>query len=365
MKILFVSYFNGQLDSGGTMCSDRNLKSLKSLYGDNNVFLFSVNRSQRDEKQNRLFWNIKNVLVDIFELGFGGLNKAYKIEIMNKIDQFDIDTIFVDSSLFGVLCKRIKLARPKIKIVTFFHNVEYSFFTQNILQEKKYFLFYRVLLAYISEKFVCKYSNVIISLNKRDESLIYSIYKRKADILIPISLANKFNITMSLKSTKDIKIGLFVGSLFFPNVQGIKWFIKNVLPNVDMKLIIVGKDMDRLKQQIFLDGLNIEIYSSVPNLNEYYEKADFVVLPIFSGGGMKVKTAEALMFGKFLIGTKEAFIGYDINEEVGVCCETEQDMINSINNFKNKSKTNKASIELFLESYSYESTLNKFQKILS
>lgn len=40
-----------------------------------------------------------------------------------------------------------------------------------------------------------------------------------------------------------------------------------------------------------------------------------MVMPIFSGSGMKVKTAEALMYGKFLIGTKEAFEGYEIDEK--------------------------------------------------
>jgi len=35
-----------------------------------------------------------------------------------------------------------------------------------------------------------------------------------------------------------------------------------------------------------------------------------VILPIISGSGMKTKTAEALMYGKSIIGIKEAFEGY-------------------------------------------------------
>ncbi len=39
---------------------------------------------------------------------------------------------------------------------------------------------------------------------------------------------------------------------------------------------------------------------------------DYIISPIFVGGGMKVKTCEALMYGKNIIGTSESFEGYDI-----------------------------------------------------
>lgn len=364
MKILFVSFFNGQLDSGGSMCSNRNLKSLQTIYGEENVFLYSIRRSPKKENQSRIIWGLKNIFVDIFELGFGGLNAVHKKEIRAIINKLNISTVFIDSSLFGILCKKIKAEFPLINIITFFHNVEYSFFIQDILKEKKYLLFYRIFLAYSSEKMVCKYSNKIISLNQRDGNQILSFYKRKSDIVIPISIENNYNKT-PLDASVDNKIGLFVGSYFFPNVHGIKWFIENVMPKTNIKLIIVGKDMDILRNEISQDIKNIEIYSSVPNLTEYYEKADFVILPIFFGGGMKVKTAEALMFGKFLIGTPEAFVGYEINNEVGIFCNEKEEMINTINNLDNPLKYNVASKQLFLEKYSFDSTLNKFRIVLN
>lgn len=365
MKILFISFFNGELKSGGNVCSNRNFKSLKSIYGEGNVFLFPISRAKKGIKENKLIWNLKNIFVDVFGLGFGGLNNSHKRQIMGRINELNIDVVFIDSSLLGVLSMKIKKELPKIKIVTFFHNVEYSFFCQDIIEEKKYFLFYRILLAYISERLACKYSDKIITLNQRDDIQINSIYNRKSNIQIPISLENKYN-SISQDTPSKVKVGLFVGSFFFPNIQGIKWFIKNVLPFVDMELNIVGKDMDQLNQDILVqDSSNIIVHSSVPNLTEYYEKADFVILPIFLGGGMKVKTAEALMYGKFLLGTKEAFVGYEIGDNIGLCCDTPNEMINGINCFNRKSKYNIESKQLFLEKYSFESTLNKFQMLFS
>lgn len=51
---------------------------------------------------------------------------------------------------------------------------------------------------------------------------------------------------------------------------------------------------------------------------EYIYNADFLIAPIFEGSGMKLKTAEALMYGKTVFGTTEAFEGYDVDyEQVG------------------------------------------------
>ena len=89
--------------------------------------------------------------------------------------------------------------------------------------------------------------------------------------------------------------------------------------------------MDFIKNDL-TNTANIEIYSNVPDLNPFFDDADFVVLPILSGSGMKVKTAESLMNGKFIIGTDEAFRGYDITEKVGVICNSAQEFIVAINN---------------------------------
>ena len=39
----------------------------------------------------------------------------------------------------------------------------------------------------------------------------------------------------------------------------------------------------------------IELHGSAPSLEAFYARADFVIAPIFTGGGMKVKIAEALI----------------------------------------------------------------------
>lgn len=40
---------------------------------------------------------------------------------------------------------------------------------------------------------------------------------------------------------------LFVGSYFKPNVEGIIWFIDNVMPYINYSLLIIGKGMEKIK----------------------------------------------------------------------------------------------------------------------
>jgi hypothetical protein len=99
-------------------------------------------------------------------------------------------------------------------------------------------------------------------------------------------------------------------------------------------------------------------------LKPYYEKADFVVQPITTGGGMKVKTAEALKYGKFIIGTKESLEGYDFNPEIATICNTATEFTEAISNYNRPFKFNAPSRLLFKQKYSYDAVISSYEKIL-
>jgi hypothetical protein len=79
---------------------------------------------------------------------------------------------------------------------------------------------------------------------------------------------------------------------------------------------------------------------------------------------MKVKTAEALKYGKYIIGTREALEGYDTNSDVATVCHDTQSFIKAIQEFHAPYKFNVASRKLFVEKYSYEASLVKFKAII-
>ena len=358
-KILFISLSHLQFCTGGSQCSQRNLESLKSIYGNTNVDEYILTPYPNTKRIDM----IVNRLQTIFKGYMGGLTDSRRDEILKLIRDGQYTDVFLDSSLLGILAKKIKQKYHNIRVFTFFHNCELEFTKYSILVNKNYLRFYWIILSYINEKNACLYSDKIIVLNNRDFEIINTIYGRSADAVIPITLKSKYcpDFKHEIKNTNYI--GLFVGSYFYGNVQGLKWFCINVLPYVNMELIIAGSGMKQLASDIEINN-KIRIYNDVPDLTELYEMSDFMILPILSGGGMKVKTAEALMYGKYIIGTQEAFVGYQIKDAIGKICLTSKDFINTISGLHLKTKYNKNSRELYEKKYSFEYSVKLFTELI-
>jgi len=294
-------------------------------------------------------------------INFYLLGRHYILSKQNELHLLKIcenkDIVCIEQSHFGKIAKIIKQKYPSKKVITFFQNCQYEYSKAenpfNLLRQK---------VVHFNEKCACKYSDKIIVLNKRDEDALYCLYKRKADAVIPISLENR-SINFNKNKIENKPIALFLGSNFFANNHGLKWFIKNVLPYVDIKLKIVGNGMDKVDLP---KSDKLEIIGYVENLEECMQNADFMIFPIFKGSGMKVKTCEALMHGKNIIGTGEAFMGYDVDfEKVGAKCETVEEFIKAINEFPQRftNKFNEYSRSVFLEKYTDDVTFKQFAEM--
>lgn len=343
-------------NSGGSVVAKRNLRILKSIVGDNNCISYHLT-AWKDSKKG--VWKLFSKLSSYISGRMNGISKTSENEIIDIVNNNNIANVFVDSSLNGYLVRKIK-KKTNAKVTSFFHNCEYSLIKQGAVRGEV-IGFFRIIPAYLNEKLTVRYSDKFITLNSRDHRLIESIYKKGSDQIIPISLNPTFHKSNEIKENALNKMEiLFVGSNFFPNIQGISWFIKNVLPFLkNTHLSIVGKDLAKVD---FPKENGFTVFSDVESLEPFYEKADIVVVPIFSGGGMKVKVAEALMYGKNILVSSEALNGYE-NIPTVTLCETANDYIDIINRW-NKSKYSQVSYDAFLTRFSDKVVLEKFISVL-
>ena len=143
--------------------------------------------------------------------------------------------------------------------------------------------------------------------------------------------------------------------------------MQHVLPYVNAEFRVVGRDMDKL-QAANPCLRDVTVFSSVPSLEEHFLWADFMVLPIFSGSGMKVKTCESLMYGRNILGTSETFEGYHVDtDRVGRLCNTAQDYIEAITYYGEHpvKRYNSYARESFLQQYSQEVSQQVFRQVFS
>ena len=307
-----------------------------------------------------------NKIKDTLQGNIDGINSNTIKIILQDINKENIIKIFIDGSNLGAIVVKIKKNYPSIEIITYFHNVEARFFW-GLLKKRKNIKSLGVLLAnYLAEKSAVKYSDNIICLSSRDSNLLYRIYGRKSNYISPISLEDKFyskNKEYSLYNARNY--ALFVGSNFYANVEGIRWFITKVVPFINIPVYIVGNGFDELFNELSIPK-KVIVVGAVDNLNDWYHNSKFVIAPIFDGSGMKTKVAEALMFGKKVIGTKEAFVGYeDELQKVGWLCNSSQEFIETINHAeRNITSLFDSNIRTIYENkYSYTSMRDRYIEI--
>lgn len=270
-------------------------------------------------------------IISAFRGHIDGLTGETIANALQEIRKNKVTKIFVDGSNFGEMVKAAKKAFPDISIYTFFHNVEVRFFLGALRQYKTPRALAVLLVNYFAERKSVKYSDKIICLTGRDSLLLRRIYGRSATHISPMALQDKLPARGSVSSEpQHNKFALFVGGVFYANRAGITWFVKNVVPRISVKTCIVGKGFEGLKQELELEG-KVEVVGEVESVADWYLKSYFVVAPIFDGSGMKTKVAEALMFGKKIIGTTEAFAGYEeIADRAGRVCASADDFVAAI-----------------------------------
>lgn len=292
-----------------------------------------------------------------------GLTKAKKKELKELVAVSKFDIIFVSQSTYGGYVSYLK-SICKIPLVTFFHNAEINYFIASHDNDKKKLNG----LHYIAKVIWCEFlsnrkSDYIITLNERDSCVLKKCYGRGADFILPTTFEDNVDEEKARSVVPDIDC-LFVGSNFFANTQGLQWFIDNVLPSVNGELYIIGNRMEDYK---FVNiNKKIHIKGFVEDISQYYNRAKVVISPIFCGSGMKTKTAEALMYGKIIVGTSEAFEGYIINPECMKLCNTANEFITSVNEVigSNQVFFNKTARQHFKEYYSNKSLIKPLKDYL-
>ncbi len=338
MKILHVvaMEFLANQNNGGKQASYRNFMMLQRIFGKENVkLLIFSNETPQNLKENiRVFPKFKNIAEQVIftMIGTNQYRPGDEKQIIEAIEAEQSDLIFYEFSIMGRLLQRVRT--PAISVL-YLHNVEKMYAWNKVKHDGIHYL--PAFFSYSrNERISMRHADRVITLTKRDSVLIESLYHRKADFIFPISFDDTYpSYPINKPSRIEGKSLLFVGSLFRPNRNGIRWFVENVMPQLpDVTLFIIGHKMQEMQAE--LTRKNVVVIGTVDNLSAWYIHCNAVVIPIFYGDGMKVKTAEALMYGKQIFAAREALVGYDLDEvrENGVSeCNTADEFISRIQVF--------------------------------
>jgi polysaccharide biosynthesis protein PslH len=269
-----------------------------------------------------------------------GASPSFADELVRNLKQLGASTLFVDGSNFGRLVERTKKSLPSLRIITFFHNCEAAFFWDSLKNRRSAKAGLVLLSNYLAERSAVRFSDEIVTLTKRDGKALKSLYGCGETSVFPMFLSRRHAASGGAPHKLDggEDYVLFVGGAFYANVVGAKWFAREVAPHLGLKTLIVGAGFEDYRSELERHR-NVRVAGGVEDVAPYYAGAKLVVAPIFDGSGMKTKVAEALMFGKVVVGTPEALVGYEqASGSVCIPCDSTDEFIETIEALLSRTK---------------------------
>lgn len=349
MRILYVARDFGAEKTGANQVMSRNLNALRLIAGKDNVIEYYVPKT-----------NLKTVAFSMLRFGSYGVSKGHEKNIIRLAKDVRPEYVFFEGSLFGSLFKKLKTYSSHT--ILFAHNLDTELSKQEISSRSSFIGFMKYKFVKFNEKRSAEYADYLICLNERDSRGFNDMFGRKADIILPITFPSR-DLARCLESNQA-PYYLFVGSDFFPNIEGVKWFIENVAPKVKADFRIVGTCCKNPELKNIPLPENVKLIGYAKDLNEEYARAAGVIAPIFKGSGMKTKTIEAMSFGKSIFGTDEAFAGVECDyEKIGGLCKTAEEFIEALSNH-DADVINEYSLEIFNRGFSDSSFVARLENFL-
>ncbi len=251
------------------------------------------------------------------------ISNAFATELQKVLLENDFDIIQLEGLY---VCPYIPLIRKhsKAKIIYRAHNIEHEIWSRTAI------------MAHGFEKW---YLN---NLSKRIKSFEIQIMN-KYDLLVPITsrdgaILNKHGNTkpvhvsqtgidssVLIPNSKNLKHPtLFhIGSLeWSPNQEGLIWFFDNCWDLIrekypDLQFFIAGRNSPPWFQKI-MNLPNVVFKGEVTDAYEFINSKSIMVVPLFSGSGMRIKIIEGMALGKPIVTTQVGTEGISTTSGVNI-----------------------------------------------
>jgi hypothetical protein len=280
--VLFVGE-NIKEVSGGGIATRSNLIRLKREFPNSEIITFDVPN------------NCFSITDRICSLLFG---TSEPMKLVRMVLKSPIKVLWIDRSTFIWLAWIFPLARHT-KWRVFLHNDEILYHRDLARLSGSKSAYARVLILR-SYMWLCQLPVIeLYSINPMDKQRY-----RKVEIWTPYFSKSMLEVATP-SNTYEMPFYLIIGSLFPPNIEGIRWLYSNVSDRLNEHFLIVGKGMT--PQSLDLkETSNFRIIGEVEDLKPYIDKSIATVAPIRYGSGLKIKIAESIFHGKHCLATKEA-----------------------------------------------------------
>ncbi len=236
------------------------------------------------------------------------ISETFAAELKNVLTKNEFDVIQLEGLY---VCPYIPVIREnsKAKIIYRAHNIEHEIWSRTAIMAHGLEKWYLKNLSKRIKKFEVQTLNkydLLVPITGRDGAILNKLGNKK-----PMHVSQTgIDSSVLIPNSKHLKHPtLFhIGSLeWSPNQEGLIWFFEHCWDFIrekypDLQFFIAGRNAPAWFQKM-LDLPNVVFKGEVADAYEFINSKSIMVVPLFSGSGMRIKIIEGMALGKPIVTT--------------------------------------------------------------
>ncbi|GAP94675.1 glycosyltransferase [Leptolyngbya sp. NIES-2104] len=230
------------------------------------------------------------------------ISSDYIKRVQSLLNTQSYDAIVIDHAQIGWLLDVVK--HPKIALIA--HNLEHEIYRQHYERSQnrlaKWVYRREAKLIKRLEARVASAAQEVWTLTQHDTNY-FAQFTNARTLSLPSSFAN----LQAEPIPKAFDIGIIGSWSWKPNEEGLRWFLETVYPLLppSLSVHVAGRGADWITESY----PNIHYRGFVEDSKVFMMQARVMAIPTLSGGGIQIKTLDAIASGSHIVGTSTALRG--------------------------------------------------------
>jgi polysaccharide biosynthesis protein PslH len=246
------------------------------------------------------------------------VGRFYSADFREKIKEilvsFRPDVVQIESVYLSSYLPVIKEYSGAITVLRM-HNVEYQIW-QSLAKKHTNRLkqvYFNNLTVRIRnfERAAWKQYDLLLPITEKDAFLVERLEEVNDIIIAPFSI----DVRKIKPGVNEKWIGYHIGAMdWIPNREGIKWFLDRAWPRIHRSIpnfafYFAGRSMPEEFKNKKIPG--VHCMDEVHDADDFIADKKILIVPLWSGGGIRVKILEAMAAGKIVITTSSGIKGIE------------------------------------------------------
>jgi len=257
--------------------------------------------------------SLLDVAVNLFSKTSFNIDRYYDPEfekmLIREVRETAYDIIQFEGLMVSLYLSAIR-KHSKAKLIYRAHNIENQVWQQLSMQKsdpfkKSYLKMHARRIRNYELEQLNKFDGIVV-FTPQDKETIQSYSTLVPIKILPVGLRmEKYHADLSKTEFPSL---FFLGSLdWLPNREGMEWFLDNFFKDLtdgdlNVKVYVAGSDIPERFDDYEALG-KIFIQGEVDDALEFVNSKSIMIIPLLSGGGMRVKIVEGMAMQKCIIST--------------------------------------------------------------